>query len=211
VSPLLTALLGVFLVPLFVATWRMMLLGLVFQGLLMAWIAHGMGHTFDSANGVLLAFDLVAVRAVGAPLVLYRVLRARGAAPRDEVVPPNLLTWTLAAGFVIASFNFAELLVPEYGDQRTLVAVASAGLLLGFLLLATQPGPFAQVTGVLRIENAITLFELGGLIHHVSIAVQLAQVALLVAAVALYRWYLATLGAPIPAAPVLQGREEPTI
>ena len=193
-SPLLIALLGVLLIPLFVSTWRASLAGLASQGLLMAWIAHRLDPTMGAAHSWITLADLILVRGLGAPLVLYAVLLAAKAAPRNDVLSPNLLSWTLALGLVLVAFNFSELLVAEAGEQQTLVAVATAGVLLGFLVLASSSGPFSQIVGALRIENAIALFELGGEHHAQPLGLQLGQVAVVVLTIGIYRAHLSKLG-----------------
>lgn len=188
------ALLGVLLVPLFVATWRASLLGLACQGLLMAWIARKLGADPLTLDGLLTLTDLAVVRGVVAPVLLYRVLRGQNRPARNDVIPPNLLSWTLALGLVLMSFNFAVALVPEYGEPRTLVAVATSALLLGFLVLASQAGTFSQIVGALRIENAIALFELGDPPSHSLVGVRIGQSLVVLATIFFYRWYLANLG-----------------
>lgn len=192
-NPLLIALLGVLLVPLFVATWRTSLLGLSAQGLLMAWIAYRLGLPSKIEDWLTLA-DLAVVRGVWAPFALYSVLRAQNAPPRNDVIPPNLLSWTAAFALVVVAFSFAQRLVPEGGQEQTLVAVAAAGVLLGFLVLATQSEPLGQMNGALRIENAIALLELGGTRHPEPLSLRLAQVAAVVVTVGLFRWHLRRLG-----------------
>lgn len=208
-SPLLIAFLGVLLVPLFVATWRTSLLGLACQGFLMAWIAWRMVPDHRTASDWITMADLVLVRGLGAPLALRAVLRAHGVAARNDVIPPNMLSWTLAIGIVLLAFNTGEILVPQGGQQQTLVAVAMAAVLIGFLLLATGSGPLTQMIGAIRVENGIALFELGGERHHESLGVQLGQVAIVAVTFALFRWYLAQLvAAPEP---VEGAVEEPTL
>ncbi|MBK9518714.1 MAG: hypothetical protein IPO09_15470 [Anaeromyxobacter sp.] len=132
------------------------------QGLIMAWMAQR-GWT-PSAAAVPLLFDLLVVRSLGAPLALYAVMRAHKALPSGDVLPPNLMSWTMA---IAAGAG----VVPVRGDAGAGGPAAGVGradprrgghrrLLLGLLLLATQTGPFSQMVGVLRIENAIALFEL---------------------------------------------------
>lgn len=193
-SPLLVALLGVLIVPLFMATWRTSLLGLGGQGLLMAMVAW---HLHPSPHGVsewLTLLDLGLVRGVLAPLALYTVLAARQAPARNDVIPPNLLSWTLALSMVLLSFTFAEHLVPEAGDGRTLVAVSVTGVLFGFLVLSTQSGPFSQMIGVLRLENALALLELGSGHHLAPLPVQVGLLLAFVATVGFFRWFLGSLG-----------------
>jgi hydrogenase-4 component E len=192
-SPLLIALLGVLLIPLFVATWRTSLFGLGCQGIVMALVAYRLEPAPSTPGEWLTLVDLGIVRGFAAPLALYTVLRARNAPARNNVIPPNLLSWTLALGMVLMSFSFAELLVSDLGEQRTLVAVASSGVMLGFLVLATQSGPFSQMIGALRVENAIALLELGGERHEAPLGVQVGLLGVFVATIAFFRWYLSAL------------------
>ena len=193
-SPLLVALLGVLLIPLFVATWRASLFGLGCQGVLMALIAYRLAPVPRAPGEWVTLFDLAVVRGLVAPLSLFTVLRAHRAPRRNDVIPPNLLSWTLALALVLMSFSFAEMLEPEAGEQRTLVAVAATGVMLGFLVLATQSGHFTQMIGALRIENAIALFELGGERHEAPLGPQVGLLVVFVATIGFFRWYLTHLG-----------------
>lgn len=189
-SPLLMGLLGVMVVPLFVATWRSSLFGLSCQGLLMAWAAYRLNPDLHVVGTWLNLADLLVVRGIGAPLLLYRLMRARRHAARHDVIAPNLLSWTVALGLVLAAFNLASVLVPVDGDQRALTAVAAAAVLLAFLVLASQSTPFGQVVGALRLENGIALFELGGEHEHQSLVTQVGQLVIVVATIGLYVWLL---------------------
>jgi hydrogenase-4 component E len=202
-NPLLVALLLVLLLPLFAASWRTSLLGLASQGLLMAWVAVRLQPELATAAQWVTLADLVLLRGVAGPWLLYRVLLARGAPPRHDVIPPNLLSWTAALAVVLVAFRFANVLVPETSEAQALVAVAVAGVMLGFLVLATQPGPFGQMVGALRIENAIALFELGTPHAHSGVGIQIGQAVVVLLTLVLYRWYLRALGPtaePLPAA-----------
>lgn len=192
-SPLLVALLGVLVLPLFIATWRASLFGLGCQGVLIALIAYRFEHGPNTLGAWLTLADLAVARGLLAPIALYTVLRAQHVPARSDLIPPNFLSWTLALGIVLLSFSLAELLVPQAGEQRTLVAVTAAGVLLGFLVLSTQSSPFSQMIGVLRIENAIALLELGGTGHELPLGLQLGLLTAFMATVAYFRWYLANL------------------
>jgi hydrogenase-4 component E len=194
-SPLLVCLLGALLIPLFVATWRASLLGLAFQGLIMAGLASPELTPQASAQTWLTLFDLGVVRGLLLPLVLYRVLRATGAPSRNDVIPPNLFSWTIALGMVLVAFNFSEALVSEPGEPQTLVALAIAGVLLGFLVLASVAAPFSQMVGVLRIENSIALLELSGE-QRASLGMRFALLGIFLATVTFFRWYLVSLESP---------------
>jgi len=212
VSPLLVALLGILLLPLFVGSWRTSIFGLGCQGLLMASIAHRLEPNPSSAQDFVLLADLAIVRGLLVPFAFYAVLRARNTPARNDVIPPNLLSWTVALSLVLASFSFAEVLVPEAGEQRTLVAVATAGILLGFLVLATQSDPLSQMIGALRIENAIALLELGGKRTEPPLGLQLALLAVFLTTVAYFRFYLNVLGSAEPSASVGTSESEgPTL
>ena len=211
-SPLLIALLGVLLVPLFLATWRASLVGLASQGVLMTLIAYRLCPHPSTPEEWLTLVDLALVRSVAAPLALYTVLHGRNAPSRNDVIPPNLLSWTVALGLVLVSFSFAEQLVPDSEEQQTLVAVASAGVLLGLFVLASQTAPFSQMIGALRIENAIALLVLGGARQESPLAISLALLGLSLVTLGLFRWYLRTVGAGDGAPPSAdQSPEGPTL
>ncbi len=200
-NPLLIALLAVLLIPLFVGTWRTSLWGLSLQGLLMAWLAWRLDPYPSMPSAWLTLIDLALLRGVAAPAALYQVLRARNTPARHDVIPPNLLSWTLALGSVLVAFNFAQALVPTPAMQQAIVAVAVTGLMLGFLVLASQSATFSQMIAVLRIENAIALFELSGERHSESVAIQIGQMSIVAASIVLYRWYLSTVDVDDPVAP----------
>lgn len=191
-TPLLIAFLAVLLLPLFIASWRTSLVGLSCQGALMGWIAYRHDHHL-SVHTILTFVDLFAVRAIAAPLFLYRVLRSQKAPSRNDVIPPNMLSWTFAIVLVVFAFQFAGVVVPVESDEQTLVAVSASGLLLGLLVLSTQSVPFSQMIGALRLENAIALFELGNPSHHEAIGIRLGQTAVLLISVVMFAWYLRTL------------------
>lgn len=191
----------VLLLPLFIGTWRVSLLGLSCQGFLMAWIAfhHGLHLSLDTA--VQLA-DLVVLRAIAGPALLYAVLLRQNAPRRNDVIAPNLLSWAMALALVLVAFRVADVLVTTEGDAQTWVGVAASALLLGLLVLGTRTGVFSQMVGALRIENAIALFELADA-HHSSVGVRMGQTAVYLGSIALFRWYLVHLaGEPeAPASP----------
>lgn len=198
-STLLMALVLAMVLPLFLANWRSSLLGLSAQGLLMAWLVVKSRPGLSTADDWVTLVDLVIVRGLVAPLFLYQVLHTRGATGRNDVIAPNLLSWTFAGGLVLVGFNFAAAMVPEAGDERQLVGVATSGLLLAFLVLASHSGEFSQMVGMLRFENALALFELGGASHHdESILIHAGQLTVFVLTIGLFRWYLESLSSPAP-------------
>ncbi len=190
---LLIAFLVVVVVPLLTASWRISLLGLALQGLLMAAMAsrHGWAGTWTGA--VLLA-DLLVLRGWFIPRYLRRIMDRLGVGRRNDVIPANLLSWTLAGAAVLVAFRFAGHVLPGEGDRTIHVAVAAAALLLGLLILGTQVTTFSQITGVLRVEYAIALFELEGG-HAPSLPVQLGLTVVLLLSVLTLGRFLRKLGA----------------
>jgi len=183
-------LLGVMVVPLFVATWRSSLFGLSCQGFLIAWAAYRLSPELHSVETWLTLVDLVVVRGIAAPLLLYRLLLSQNRAARHDIIAPNLLSWTVALGLVLAAFNLSAALVPVDGDERALISVATAAVLLSFLVLASQSTAFGQVVGALRLENGIALFELGGGRHHGTLVTHIGQIAIVAGTLGLYVWLL---------------------
>lgn len=186
---LLIAFAIVIVIPLFVATWRTSVLGLALQGALIAWLSlrHEMTFTFD---WVITVVDVVLVRAVLAPALLYHAQRRMNAPLRNDVIAPNLFSWAIVVGLVVVAFRVAGTLVPVEGDEQMLVAVSSAAFVLGLFVLAMANGLFSQIIGILRIENAIALFELGALGEHGAAALRAAMTGLLLVSLLFYRWYL---------------------
>lgn len=204
---LLVAFLAVVIAPLLTASWRLHLVGLGLQGLIMTALLAQRGWTASPADVVLL-LDLLVLRTWFVPRHLFAVMgrlagpadRAGAAAVRTDVIPANLLSWALAGALVLVSFHAAALLVPGGGPATIQVAVAASGLLLGLLVLGTQVSTFAQIVGVLRVEYAVALFELGGG-HEASLPVQLGLTAALLLTVLTLGSFLGKLGAAGPDQP----------
>lgn len=175
------------LAPLFIATWRTSILGLSVQGGLIAWLAlrEETALHFDT---VLTFIDLALLRMTLAPMVMYRAMVRRRAPPRNDVIAPNLVSWTIAISLVVIAFRAGDALVPREGDEQMLVGVSAAAFALGLFVLATSRGTFSQVVGILRIENAIAIFELGEGQRHAAIRVGMTSILLV--SVLYYRWYL---------------------
>lgn len=192
-NPLLVSLTGVLLLPLFLGKWRVSILGLGAQGVLMAWIAYRMHPSMRHASEWLSLIDLGVLRGVLVPALLYQTLARERTSARSDVIPPNLLSWTVALGVVLVSYNFAGSLLPEAGDPQMVVAVGVTALLLGFLILASQSGHISQIVGALRIQNAIAILELGPDHSHASVALQVGQIAIELGTVLLFRGYLSSL------------------
>jgi hydrogenase-4 component E len=157
-TPLLFVFLMVLIGPLLVASWRASLFGLALQGVLLAWISLSRPWNVSTA---IMFLDFALMRAVFAPWLLARVQWQTNAPRRNDVMPPNLFSWGIAGTLVLLAFRVAHTVVPGDLGTATRLAVAFSGVLFGFLVLATRDSTFSQIVGILRIENAIALFELG--------------------------------------------------
>lgn len=205
---LLIAYLIALVVPLLIATWRTSLLGLGIQGFLMAAMVAERGWPM-TASGAILAVDLLLLRGYFVPRYLYGVLVGQQAPRRSDVIPANLISWTLAGALVLLAFRFADLLHPQGGEAAVHVAVAASGVLLGLLVLATQNRTLSQMVGALGIENGIALFELASP-EPLPLPVQLGVAAILVLTVLTFGSFLRRLGAAppdLPTATPLPARE----
>lgn len=193
----------VLLLPLFLASWRVSLVGLASQGAIMAWLAYDRDGVATVADGVRLV-DLGLVRTVIVPVALYRVMAARRAGPRNDVIAPNLVSWTLALTAVLVGFRFAAHM-PLPASERPFVAAAAAALLLAMVVLASSERVFSQVVGVFRFENALALFELSRPEPEAEAGFRVGLLVVLIVTLGLARWYLRTLtptgDAPAPEAP----------
>jgi len=204
VTGILIAFVIALLVPLFVSKWRTSLLGLALQGALLAAIAYRQHGFSISTTTAVTIVDLVVVRAVVMPGWLFVTLRRQNAPLRNDVIAPNLFSWAMALALVVVAFRTADVLVPAEGNEQSLVAVSTSAFLLGLFVLATARGMVSQVIGLLRVENAIALFELGTPSEHTSLAIRIGQTALMLVSVGFCRWYLMGLReslGPVAAAP----------
>jgi hydrogenase-4 component E len=199
VTYLLITLLVVMVLPLLTSSWRLSLVGLGLQGLLMTAMVAQRGWDFSAPN-LLLLLDLLVLRTWFVPRHLFAIMREQGGPERRDVIPANLLSWTMAGALVLVGFRFAALLHPAGGVMTTHVAVATSGLLLGLLVLATQASTFGQVLGVLRVEYAIALFELAAG-SEPGLPVQLGVTAVLFLSVLTLGGFLSKLGAAGPDRP----------
>lgn len=188
-TTLLVALLVVILSPLLIPTWRTAVAMLSLQGMLLGWMVLRRGEATALDTMIELA-DLIAVRGLLVPFMTYRVLRSQSASRNGDIVPPNMLSWTIAGGIVAISFGFGSRLDPSGSESQTVIAVATSGLLLGLFTLATQPGVFAQAMGALSIENAIVLFELGRKDSPIPLPIKLGQAGVFLLSACLYVLYV---------------------
>lgn len=175
--------------PLIIARSSATLCALVAQGLILAALAMR-GHHVAGPAGLLAFADLALVRAAAAPLILYRGLKMPRLERAGDLIPPNLFSWTVSLATIPIAFGLAESLVPEAGYRQLLAAATTALVLQGFLILSTASAPVHQMIGVLYVENAVALLEIGAGHRPELVAIQAGQLVLDVVTLALFRWYL---------------------
>lgn len=192
-SPLSALLLCSFILPLFISSWRVGLACLAGQGFLMAWMAlpSGSPHHLGGPDTVFALVDYVAIRGIGLPWALYSVLRSRKAPYAVDIIPANLLAWSLSLGLVLLSFNFSALLMQDPHGPSHSVSVVVSGVLLGLFILATAKTLFSQMLGAIYIENSIALFELNLDEHAGPWALRIGMMCVAILTFILYRWFLA--------------------
>lgn len=161
---LLVAFLVIILLPLFASSWRMSLLGLAAQGMLLGSLSmRTHGHHWSTS--LITIADFILIRGMIAPRSLWRVLSSENAPRRNHVIAPNLFSWALVGAIVFVAFRFSTAILRTEFSGALHLAVATAALLLGMFVLSSQNSMFSQMIGVLRIENAIALFELFSPVH----------------------------------------------
>jgi hydrogenase-4 membrane subunit HyfE len=201
----MSALLGAFLlaslVPLFTTSWRSHLIGIGLQGPLLAAMAWSSGEAHASTSMILSLVDLALLRGALAPSMLYWRLDPAQVPNGWKVAPVSLLSSALIGALLLLSFRLAAAFGEGHPVPELHLATSVAAILLGFYLLASQGSMFAQMIGLLRIENGIALFELMAP-HRPPLLVQLGLLALFLFTVL----YLGAFANPqAPAAPAEDG------
>lgn len=142
-------------VPLYFSKIRSAPFWLALQALALGW--NGLAqHSELSVHTLAMLAELLLVRALGAPLLLRRAIRAR-AQPNLDLLPSNLFSWVLASALLVLAFQFGA---PSLSDQQALsLGVIGSTVAVALLLLSTNPAPCAQLVALLFLENALALFE----------------------------------------------------
>lgn len=125
------------------------------QALALAW--NGLAHQeLWSAHALLATLEIIAVRALIAPLLLRWAIHQRREANLD-LMPSNLFAWTIAIALIVLAFEFGGAAVTDAAALA--LSVVGAMVVIALLLLSTNDSPPAQLVAVLFIENAISVFE----------------------------------------------------
>lgn len=141
--------------PIFFGRVRSAPFWLALQGVALAW-AGAAQHGGWSMHTLAVLIEVLLLRALIAPLLLRRAIRAR-AEPNLDLMPSNLFAWAIAIALIVLAFEFGA---PAPGDPHALtLGAVGATVTVAWLLLATNDAPPAQLVAVLFMENALALFE----------------------------------------------------
>jgi hydrogenase-4 membrane subunit HyfE len=185
--------------PLFISSWRTALAGLAVQGGALAVLVVLGGHA-HSASGTVLLADLALMRGVFTPWYLAERWRRGGSLARLDLIPANLVHWALAAFLLALGLWFGTSLAPAESPEALLLAAVASAVLLGTLILASQPRPEGEVVGALVIENGVVLLEIfvGA---HLPLAAQVGVAAIYLLTVLRFGWFAQRLHADLPDEP----------
>lgn len=150
---------------------------LIVQGALMAVVALLLAIERDSIELVVVAAEVVALKALLIPGILRRVLRDSAEARETEPLINVTASILIAAVLTLVAYGISRPLVrlaPSIETQA--VPVGFAMVLIGFFVLVTRRRALSQIVGFLLLDNGIatTAFLLtGGVPGVVELAVSL--------------------------------------
>lgn len=120
-----------------------------------------MGHGFEWNNSVTIG-ELLLIKGIALPWLLVDRFNRAGVPRFIDLIPANLLHWTIAMFFVAFAYLAAAELVPNGDRDMMLVGAALSAVALGMLALSSQNELPGQLISVLTIENGVSLFTIGG-------------------------------------------------
>lgn len=147
------------IVPAFFVSWRIAVLGLGIQGLMLSFVLLA-GHEIDSPAVVIEFLCLLLIRAAFVPWYLLRKCDARYAQRSFALVGTTL--WQRSLVVLLTAAGFAMGLAMGKGDMRESMQIgtAASSLLVGMLMVANDRQPAAQLVGLFTFEGGVTLVEL---------------------------------------------------
>lgn len=145
--------------PLLFSSWRVALLGLSAQGIILGVILHG-GHGSVSGSEALEYLNFWIVRTCLVPFILFRQMRRAAPLSNFFLIPPNFVQWMVTGSLIAMSYMFGERLSPNNDVEAVHIGTATASILVGMLILSNQTQPIGQVIGLLTIEQGFALVEL---------------------------------------------------
>jgi hydrogenase-4 membrane subunit HyfE len=156
---LLIAYVAAFFLPLLFHSWRVAVLGLGVQGMLLSLIA----FTHHGDWSVQLLFEglsLFLIHGLFVPWYLFRMMRGDQLAREFPLVSKNLLQWLLAFLLLVVAFVFGSKMSPNNPQEALQVGTAAGSILIGLLVLSNQIHPLGQIIGLFTLDGGMTLVEL---------------------------------------------------
>ena len=142
-------------IPVFFGKIRSAPFWLSLQAIALGW--NGLAHSGGISGHALVALlDVIAVRALLAPLLLRRAIHLRGE-PNLDLMPSNLFAWVIGIALIVLAFEFGGGAMTDGGALA--LGVVGAMVAIALLLLSTNNALPAQLVAVLFMENGIAVFE----------------------------------------------------
>ncbi|MDB5389883.1 MAG: hypothetical protein JWM11_5529 [Planctomycetaceae bacterium] len=159
---LFIAYVAAFTLPLLFHSWRVAVLGLAIQGILLSQIltARLTEHHAWSPQLVFEFASLFLIRAVFVPWSLFRWMKTHEMTNDFSLISKSLIQWMIAFLLLVAAFMFGNKMAPSDPHEALQVGSAAGSILIGLLVLANQTNPLGQIVGLLMLEGGITLVEL---------------------------------------------------
>lgn len=145
----------------FTASWRLSIGALGLQAVGMGGYLISVKESLDFQDVVMLS-ELLFVKGIIIPWLLVRRFNHAGVPRFIDLIPANLLHWTIAT-FIVAS---AYVAASEFARHDTavvmLIGTAFSAVALGMLALSSRNEVPGQLISLLTIENGVNLFTIGG-------------------------------------------------
>ncbi|MEQ1878051.1 MAG: hypothetical protein ABL958_15515 [Bdellovibrionia bacterium] len=177
-----------FIVPILVGSWRVGILGLGVQTLLLASMVVSASDHYTMPV-VLQLLDLGVLRGVIIPWILVSSVKLAGLPPEFDFVPTNFLYWTGLFFVIGLGLWFGRLLFPDNFQTSLHCGVAAAGILTSFFILALQSSGLGQMFAIILLESSVILFELLSS-HQQSYVMQIGVSLLFLILILVFRMFL---------------------
>jgi hydrogenase-4 component E len=132
------------------------------QGVVLAAVTALVGHANDSMELYVSAAVTLALKGVLLPWLLWKIIRKLNVHREVEPLVNIPLTMLIAAAVVVFAFVVA-LPIEKLSHllTRNTIAIATANVLLGMLMMITRRKAVTQVVGFLAIENSLFFAAIG--------------------------------------------------
>ncbi|HLE13070.1 MAG TPA: hypothetical protein VI754_17580 [Bacteriovoracaceae bacterium] len=142
----------------FISSWRLAFITLAVQFFISATILFSF-EGIETISSQVQFVDLVLVRSLAAPLGTIWLLKKFNFKAEFDVIPANLVSWTLAISIIVVGYWCGQVIYPQRFQQAGFFGTATASILLGIYILANQRSIVGQIIGILIFEAGIILLE----------------------------------------------------